>query len=182
MSNNMTVARPYAKALFEIAVHDHQLQVCSSALNALSIAVMTPVVKRFLQNPGVDRHLHTQLLCSVIKDLPLQEFSVALENFVRLLAENKRLLCIPSIFREFEQLRADYEKTLDVLVKTFAPLTTTQQQDLCARLSKRLQRKVSIHICVDETLLGGAVIYADDLVIDDSVKTKLMKLQTSLAA
>ena len=49
-------------------------------------------------------------------------------------------------------------------------------------LSQRLQRKVLLTISIDPSLLGGAVIRAGDLVIDGSVRGKLNKLGTGLAA
>src|SRR3990167_7065827 len=108
MSNNITIARPYAKALFEVALNNQQLLNCAKALHALSIAVSTPVGLRFLQNPAVDSSLQIQLLCSVVADLYLSAFADKLDNFIHLLALNKRVLCIPSIYMEFGQLLANY--------------------------------------------------------------------------
>ena len=69
-----------------------------------------------------------------------------------------------------------------VSVKSFVPLSEAEQTQLIERLTKRLQRKVSLDMSVDKTLLGGALISAGDLVIDGSVRGQLLKLATSLAA
>ena len=89
---------------------------------------------------------------------------------------------MPDIYAQYESLRAEQEKTLTANVSSFAALTTTEQQDLINSLSQRLQRKVTLEVNIDKSLLGGAVIHAGDLVIDGSVRGKLTKLATNLAA
>lgn len=74
------------------------------------------------------------------------------------------------------------EKTLSVDVSSYSDLSSAQQQRLIESLSQRLQRKVSLKISIDPSLLGGAIIRAGDLVIDGSVRGKLSKLSTELAA
>jgi F-type H+-transporting ATPase subunit delta len=56
-----------------------------------------------------------------------------------------------------------------------------QQSKIVAALKKRFDRDVSLTVELDETLIGGARLQADDLVIDGSVSTGLEKLATTLA-
>ena len=48
------------------------------------------------------------------------------------------------------------------------------------RLTRRLGRAVELTLEVDASLLGGAIIRADDMVIDGSVRTRLQRLTESL--
>ena len=91
-------------------------------------------------------------------------------------------MLLPDICIEFEKLRAEQEKTVTVTVKSFAPLTPEQELQLVKSLSQRLQRHVMLDTSIDASLLGGAVIRAGDLVIDGSLRGKLIKLGTDLAA
>jgi F-type H+-transporting ATPase subunit delta len=77
-------------------------------------------------------------------------------------------------------LRSEHEKTINVEVITFADLTSKQLDQLTTSLSQRLQRKVSLNTRVDQSILGGAVIRAGDLVIDGSVRGKLNQLGADL--
>ena len=103
-------------------------------------------------------------------------------HLVGLLADNKRLQALPDIYLQYEALRAEQEKTLTAKVSSFAVLTSAQQQHLISSLSQRLQRQVTLDVSIDTSLLGGAVIRAGDLVIDGSVRGKLNKLSSNLAA
>lgn len=180
MSDSTTIARPYAKAIFEHALADNKLADWSVFLLQLSQAVLTPEATEFLTNPSATDEQKIELLSVAMgkkgKDVE------SLHNLISLLTENKRLMLLPEIKALYEQHRSDYEKTLEVDVISFSALTVAQQEKLVESLSKRLQRKVSLKISIDTSLLGGAVIRAGDFVIDGSVRGQLTKLSTVLAA
>ena len=103
------------------------------------------------------------------------------QNFVRLLATNKRLEVLPQIAAQYEVLRAQYENELDVQVTSAVPLSGEQQSKLAAAHSRsRFRRDVRLATTVDAKLLGGAVIRAGDLVIDGSIKGRLQRLASEL--
>lgn len=179
MSDMTTIARPYAKAIFEHALASKQLAGWSILLHDLSQAVLHPDARRFVENPVTTSEQQSQLFCSVFAK---QGNTREIENLIALLAQNKRLSLLPDISAQFEVLRAEQEKTLTVTVNSFSTLTQAQQQELTGSLSQRLQRRITLDVNIDKSLLGGAVIRAGDLVIDGSVRGKLNKLGTDLAA
>ncbi|KTD44878.1 F0F1 ATP synthase subunit delta [Legionella quateirensis] len=180
MSDSTTIARPYAKAIFEHALAEKKLAEWSEHLMILAQAVLNPQASQFIANPSSTDTQQIELLqsvCSVkVKD------NTSLNNLIALLAANKRLMLLPEIKALYEVHRAEQEKTLGVDVISFSEVSPAQQQQLIESLSNRLQRKVSLKISIDPSLLGGAVIRAGDLVIDGSVRGKLNKLSTGLAA
>jgi F-type H+-transporting ATPase subunit delta len=178
MSDSTTIARPYAKAIFEHALAEKNLAQWSEHLLMLAQTVLNPQASQFIGNPATTEEQHIELLQTVCggKD------NKSLNNLIALLASNKRLMLLPEIKVLYEVHRAEQEKTLDVDVISFSKVSSTQEQQLIDSLSKRLQRKVSLKISIDPSLLGGAVIRAGDLVIDGSVRGKLNKLGTGLAA
>jgi F-type H+-transporting ATPase subunit delta len=182
MSDMTTIARPYAKAIFEYALATKQLAAWSSILQGLAYAVTDSLAKSVIDNPSTTTEQKNQLLLSALgKTVPSTEHK-AIENLVHLLAANKRLLILADVSVQYEALRAEQEKTLMVQVCSFSSLSTVQQQNLIQSLSQRLQRQISLDITIDTSLLGGAVIRAGDLVIDGSVRGKLNKLSTNIAA
>jgi F-type H+-transporting ATPase subunit delta len=180
MSDSTTIARPYAKAIFEHALAEKKLAEWSEHLMILAQAVLNPQASQFIANPGSTDTQQIELLQSVcsakVKD------NTSLNNLIALLAANKRLMLLPEIKALYEVHRAEQEKTLGVDVISYSEVSPAQQQQLIESLSNRLQRKVSLKISIDPSLLGGAVIRAGDLVIDGSVRGKLNKLSTGLAA
>jgi len=105
-----------------------------------------------------------------------------MQNFVRVLAENHRLLLLPEIAAHYEVLRSAVENTVDVEVVSAVPLDAAQADKLQRALSTRLKRQVRMQNSVDSTLLGGAVVRAGDLVIDGSLKGRLERLATNLTS
>lgn len=181
MSDNTTIARPYAKAIFQIAFEEKALGSWSDILQILMQVVADPAAQAFIRNPSTTQALHCDLILSFVDTKKYANFMPRIENLVRLLAQNKRLLLLPEIKQRFEILRADQEKTLKVYVKSFSMLNHDEEQKLVTRLSQRLQRQVTLDVSVEPSLLGGAVIHAGDLVIDGSVRSKLNKLAHALA-
>ena len=103
-------------------------------------------------------------------------------NFLRSLAANRRLGFLPEIAGRFEQLRAEAERTIDVTVTSAIELSAEQRERFASAMRKRLNREVHLHCEIDPTLVGGAVIRADDLVIDGSVRAGLMQLAATAAS
>ncbi|KTD00508.1 F0F1 ATP synthase subunit delta [Fluoribacter gormanii] len=180
MSDSTTIARPYAKAIFEYALGERKLAEWSAHLKNLAQAVLMPEAEKFIANPATTVAQHIELLHAAT-DAKSNE-NKALSNLITLLATNKRLILLPEICALYEAHRAEQEKTLCVDVSSFSDLSNAQQQRLIESLSQRLQREVSLKISIDPSLLGGAIIRAGDLVIDGSVRGKLNKLSTELAA
>jgi len=59
-------------------------------------------------------------------------------------------------------------------------LSDAQQKTLAEKLSAKLALDVTLTVNVDSALIGGVIIKAGDLVIDDSVRGKLSKLADAM--
>ncbi|MCV5978167.1 ATP synthase F1 subunit delta, partial [Escherichia coli] len=77
-------------------------------------------------------------------------------------------------------LKKEHEKEIDVEVISATELSDEQLANIGSKLEKRLERKVKLNCSVDETLLGGVIIRAGDLVIDDSARGRLNRLSDAL--
>jgi F-type H+-transporting ATPase subunit delta len=182
MSDNSTVARPYAKALFEFAIDRKQLAKWAHTLEALALIASDSATMDFIQNPSISHEQHGELVFSVLNQIDTAVDKEYVGNLLSLLAENNRLQVLPSICFQYDLLRAEYEKTLAVEVLSYAPLTKTQEENIIEKLSKKLGRSVSLNVTIDKSLQGGAVIRAGHLVFDASVGTQIKKLSGTLAA
>lgn len=173
-----TIARPYAKAAFEFALEKGQLQQWSDLLSILSDISSDLDVQDLVQKPGVSREKLASLFINIAGDRIDQNG----KNFVDMLANNKRLLALTEIKQTFDEFKAEQEKSLDVSVISFSAMTDSQKELLAQSLKKRLNRDITIDETIDESILGGAIIRAGDLVLDGSVKGKLDKLKNEIAA
>ena len=101
-------------------------------------------------------------------------------NFVRVLADNRRLGLLPDIAALFEIERSKAEGRVQAELLTAYPASEAQQAQIIESLRKRLGREVELTCNTDASLLGGAIIRAGDLVIDGSVRGKLQRLGAAL--
>lgn len=185
MSENTTLARPYARATFEFALEtsaENALSAWSHLLHMLSGIVQNHDAECFLSDPSVRHEFQVELILSVLRSINSDMVDPTVVSWLEILCQNKRLLLIPAIAEYFDKLRAEHEKTLTVSVVSFGPLSEAQQEILKQQLSKRLQRQVKLSISLDPLLLGGAIICAGDWVLDSTVKCKLTQLGSLLAA
>jgi F-type H+-transporting ATPase subunit delta len=178
VAERATVARPYAKAAFEYARGANALAGWSQALQTVSEIVADPRVAHLTKSPS----LTAADLADLVIDVAQPKLDAGMQNFVRVLAENHRLLLLPEIAAHYEQFRSAVENTVDVEVTSAVPLNDAQSQKLKQALSTRLKRQVRMRMAVDATLLGGAVVRAGDLVIDGSLKGRLERLATELGS
>lgn len=177
MSSALTLARPYARAAFELARNGGALAAWSEKLAFSAQLAANPELAELLGNPRLGAAQQLALL------LPAGEASdSAYASFLSLLADNSRLVVLPQIVELYEHHRADAEKTLTVNVRSAAAIEAEQQQRLKAALSKRFERDVHLSIHIEPELLGGAIIDAGDVVIDGSLRGKLDRLKTGLVA
>jgi F-type H+-transporting ATPase subunit delta len=178
MAERATIARPYAKAAFEYARGANDFAAWSQALARLAEIVADPRVAALTKSP----QWSAADVASLIIDVGGASLNPGMQNFVRVLAENHRLLLLPEIAARYEEFRSAVENTVDVEVVSAVKLDAAQSDKLSAALTRRLKRNVRMKNSVDATLLGGAVLRAGDLVIDGSLKGRLERLATELTS
>jgi F-type H+-transporting ATPase subunit delta len=178
VAERATIARPYAKAAFQYARDANAFAEWSRGLQTLAEIVADPRVAQLAKIPS----LTAADLADLVIDVAQAKLDAGMQNFVRVLAENHRLLLLPEIAAHYEQFRAAVENTVDVEVTSAVPLNEAQAQKLKQALSTRLKRQVHMRTAVDSTLLGGAVVRAGDLVIDGSLQGRLERLATELGS
>jgi F-type H+-transporting ATPase subunit delta len=91
------------------------------------------------------------------------------------------LAVIADVKAQFEALRAEADGRVQASVTSAVVLTTEQQAALKEALDAKWSADVEVVFNVDATLVGGAVIKAQDWVIDGSIATQLNKLSAVIA-
>jgi F-type H+-transporting ATPase subunit delta len=178
MAERVTIARPYAKAVFVLARDAKQLPRWSGILGVAATIVSDEQVTPLLDNP----HVLAKDLVDLICEVGGPSFDQPARNFLSVMAENHRLSYLPEIAALYGKMRADFERVLDVTVSSAVELSAPQRERFTAALAKRFNREVHLRTRIDSSLLGGAVVQADDLVIDGSVRGGLAQLATQVAS
>lgn len=176
MAEKNTIARPYAQAAFSMAESQGNLKKWTDMLQIINAVASDDAMQDLIDNPGIENDKLVEFIIGICGD-GLDQYG---QNFVRVLAENKRLDVIPEIADLYEEKRAEAESTVEAEVTTASPLSEAQQAQLVIALKKRLGREVTLVTKTDETIIGGAIVRAGDLVIDASVTGQLEQLANTL--
>jgi F-type H+-transporting ATPase subunit delta len=182
MADFSTVARPYAKALFDLANAERKLAAWSEALNAAAAVLGDADAKRVLASPALDESKRAAFIAAVAGAVKGGELLGTQHgrNLLQLLAENDRLAVLPEIAAQFEALKTQAENKVKVRLISATPVDEKLAEQVTKALTQRFGRAVELTLEVDASLLGGAIIRADDMVIDGSVRTRLQRLAESL--
>jgi F-type H+-transporting ATPase subunit delta len=182
MSDFGAVARPYARAIFDIALAAGELDAWSRGLAAGAAVAGEKSAREYLGQPGLSVEKRSEFIGTLAKAVPGGEVLGGKEgtNLLRLLAENDRLGALPEIAAQFDSLKAGQENKVRVRLVAAAPVDAAQAEKISGALGKKLGRKVELELEVDDTLIGGAVVQAEDMVIDDSIRTRLERLASAL--
>lgn len=176
MAELTTLARPYAKAAFEVALAGNALEKWSKMLTVSASVTRDEKVGSLLKSPALTSDQVANAFLQVCGD----DLDAKGRNFISLLAENKRLVLLPQISQLFEVLKANQEKSVDVEITTAFEISSDISTKLAQALKTRLQREIKMVTRVNQDLIGGVVIRAGDTVIDSSVRGKLSKLAESM--
>lgn len=177
MADFTTAARPYARAVYQLATDTASVEGWSDALGLMAAVADNAAMADVLDNPQLGRDQKGDLLIQVIGD----KLTDQQKNLIKLMAENSRLQALPEVVDQFEIYRAEAEGKIDAEVVSAFPLSDEQEQVIAAALKTRLGREITLSTAVDESLIGGVVIKAGDIIIDGSMKFQLELLALSLS-
>ena len=178
MSELTTAARPYARAVFEMAESSGKLGEWSELLGFMSGLASNEQVVELLASPKMAK----QSGANAFIELADGKLNDEAKNLVTMLAENNRLSLLPGMSVIYEVLKDEAEGSVEAIVTAAKKLTQAEEKSIADALGKRLGRKVKLKVSVDDALLGGAIIQAGDLVIDGSLRGRLAKMTSAVTS
>jgi F-type H+-transporting ATPase subunit delta len=175
MAENVTLARPYAEAAFELASKAKALAPWQDALNRLAAVSTDARMRDLMGNPKVSANQLVKLVLEVAGKVTSEQ-----ENFVNLLVENERLVVLPEIRDLFVVRKNQHERVKQAHVTSAFALDDKALKQLIAELEPRFNCKLDVTVDVDPELIGGVRVAVGDEVIDASVRGKLATMATVL--
>ena len=175
MAETVTIARPYAEAVFALADKGGSLAQWSDTLGQLALVAQAPEMSQLFGNPKVTSAQFVELFSAAGGAMPAEA-----KALLQMLTENKRLEALPAIRDLFEQRKAEREGAIDATIESAFPLEGAELDALVADLERRFKRKIRPQVSVDKELIGGARISVGDQVIDGTVRGKLEAMNAGL--
>jgi len=175
MAENVTIARPYAEAIFALADAGGALGRWSQTLAVMATVAANPELRAATGDPNLSADQVYGLFAGACGDLATEA-----QNLVRVLIENGRLATLPEIRDIYEELKNAREGVVDAVITSAYPLASGQLSALVAELEQRFKRKVKPEVNVDAALIGGVRMQVGNEVIDGSVRGKLAAMAAAL--
>lgn len=173
--NYFTIARPYAKAVFDFSIETNSIHYWKKTLEHLSEIIKHKEVKMILNSSLLPLDI-----IKIFHDLCIEVLNEYVINFLRLITKNKRLQIIPYILKHFIKLYTQYHKIEEVKIVSSVKLHEKQLLKIKKYLESTLLCHVNIHENIDQTIISGLIIYSKNMVIDASIKTRLKNLMNIL--
>ena len=173
-------ARRYAKALFEVALEEADVQKVHDELQQFADLLRThEALGQVLANPAIPSSQKRGLAKALVDRAG--PVSAPLAKLILLLAEHDRLMLLPEVAAAYHERLLDYQKVIRGDVTTAMPLDDTKLRALEHGLASATGRKVMLESRVDPSIIGGVVTRLGSMVYDGSVLTQLEKLKQTLA-
>jgi len=178
--NESSIARRYAKALFDLAVEEERFEeVGQELVEACRALDADPELRQALESAAVTRDEKLQIARMTATALGL---SPVVDHTIRLLAERGRFASLPLVERHYRSLADEKSGRVRAKVVSAVPLRDEAARRLADGLSKVSSRNVVLERSIDPGLLGGVVAEVGGCVYDASLRTQLETLKKQLKA
>lgn len=176
MAENVTLARPYAEATYQLALVGQALEAWADVLGRMAEVAAHLDMRVCIDNPRLAAGDLTQLfLDAVAGNLTSDQ-----KSFARLLVDNERLGVLSEIRDLFLELKHAHEGVKDAQISSAFPLEGSSLTQLVSDLEQRFKCKIQATVSIDPELIGGVRIAVGDQVIDASVRGKLAAMSVAL--
>lgn len=178
MADSITIARPYARALFSEATDHATFDVWHKSIEAFADIVDYLSEQQIIGDPRVSNQQLLQLCFDLIKQVTQapSEFEESLKRFIELILVEGRLAVIPDIAVLYHKLLMEHGHMVEVDVTSAMPLTDQEKQELIKSLEKRFNSKVTTRYFEDPSLIGGLIVKSNGWVFDGTILSQLNSL------
>ena len=177
MSGELTVGKRYAKALFELAKDNNQLEQIEEELKAVTAALSDEQTQSFLRHPSISEE---QKLAVLNKALEGKVSEIVLDT-LRLLIERRRAFVVEALSSHYARLVDDYRGRATAIVYTPLPLSDSDKAKVAEYYGKLTGKQIQVHNEINTELLGGMQVRIGDRLYDGSLSGKLAELRKQLA-
>ena len=180
MAESVTIARPYAQAVFRLAKENKALAAWSDRLQRLAAIAQDAEMTQVVGNPKFSAKQVADLFVSLSGESDNTPGNQELVSLIGILAENERLDVLTQIQEIYEQLKSAEEGVKDAVVTSAYPLDAAQLTNLMSQLETHFGSRLQPRVEVDAALIGGVKVAVGDQVLDASVRGKLDAMATAL--
>ncbi|MFC0244176.1 F0F1 ATP synthase subunit delta [Falsochrobactrum ovis] len=172
------VAQRYAGSLFELALEADSVAVVEKDLGSFEALLSgSEDLKRLISSPVFSAEDQLRAISEIADKAGIKGL---VGNFLRVVAQNRRLFALPGIIAAFRKIAAEHRGEISADVISAHELSSAQQNELKATLKSVAGKDVTVNVTVDPSILGGLIVKMGSRQIDTSLRTKLSSLKLAL--
>ncbi|MBL8584863.1 MAG: F0F1 ATP synthase subunit delta [Rhizobiaceae bacterium] len=172
------VAERYARSLFDLAAHANSVESVEADLGRFEALIgESGDLDRLIKSPVFSAADQQRALSAILDKAGIAGLA---GNFLRVVAQNRRLFSVPAMITAFRRIAAEGRGEVAAKVTTAHALTAEQERELKDTLKAIAGKAVTLSVSVDPSLLGGLIVQMGSRQIDTSLKTKLNSLKLAL--
>ncbi|UXN03047.1 MULTISPECIES: F0F1 ATP synthase subunit delta [unclassified Bartonella] len=178
-----SVAQRYAGSLFDLASEANCVEAVEKELSSFAqVIAKNDDLQSLIESPVFSAEQQLAAIDSIANKAGLNGAGPKglTGNFLRVIADHRRLNKLPEIIKGFHILAARARGEVSAEVISALALTDVQEKELKAALSQVVGKDVALNVTVDPAILGGLVVRVGSRQIDTSLRTKLSSLKLAL--
>ncbi|ABS67321.1 F0F1 ATP synthase subunit delta [Xanthobacter versatilis] len=172
------MAGRYATALFELATEAGAVDSVKADLDRLSALIAESAdLARLVKSPVFSAEEQLKAISAVLDQAGISGLA---GNFVRRVAQNRRLFALPRMVADYASLVAAMRGETTAQVTVPAPLSDAHFFALKDALAQQTGKDVILDVTVDPSILGGLIVKLGSRMVDASLKTKLNSIRHAM--
>lgn len=172
------MAGRYATALFELADEAGAIDSVKTDLDRLSALIAESAdLARLVKSPVFTADVQLSAMTAILEKA---EIGGLAGNFVKLVAQNRRLFALPHMIADFSALVAAKRGETTAQVTAAQPLSDAHLAELKEALASKTGKDVQLDVTVDPSILGGLIVKLGSRMVDASLKTKLNSIRHAM--
>jgi len=175
MFDYLSIARIYAKSIFELAIEEKTVDRWQNML-FFSVEISRDLQIQSLFS-GV---LSSEYTANVFITLCGNQINLQFQNLIKIMSENKRLNLLKNVLSEFIYLKNNYNGIIEATIISSYALNELQVHHIAFFLKKKFNRKINLKYSIDSSIINGFLIKVNNMVIDMSVRGRLKQLENFL--
>lgn len=167
----------YAESLFDLAKEENQVTQYLDDIKLVGeVLDSDPQIVQFFNHVLIENDKKIQLLDQSFKG-NVDQYVL---NFLKLLVQSRRIRYIDDIVKSYIKLSNQYLGIEEGMIYTPYELTDQQIQDIEKAISQKENKKVTLKVSIDPSLLGGIKVQISNRIYDGTIKNKVEMLKKEL--
>ena len=167
----------YAESLFDLAKEENKVTQYLDDIKLVGeVLGSDPQIVQFFNHVLIENDKKIQLLDQSFKG-NVDQYVL---NFLKLLVQSRRIRYIDDIIKSYINLSNQYLGIEERTIYTPYKLTDQQIQDIEKAISQKENKKVTLKVSIDPSLLGGIKVQIANRIYDGTIKNKVEMLKKEL--